>query len=123
MVTSEDVRRIALSLPEAVEKPAWGMPTFRAGPGGRMFASLADDDQVIGVRCPKEERAELIAAEPAKFFLRAGHDDGYAWIRVRLGALDDEDELRAILTDSWRQAAPRSLLDRHPELSGTPGEG
>ncbi|MGO4630617.1 MmcQ/YjbR family DNA-binding protein [Streptomyces sp. 2RAF24] len=118
MASSDAVRRIALSLPEAVEKPAWGMPTFRAGQGGRMFASLDDTDQVMGVKCPKEDREELIAAEPEKFFLREGHDDGYAWIRVRLDALDDEEELRAILADSWRQAATRTLRDRYPEVGG-----
>ncbi|MBT2443083.1 MmcQ/YjbR family DNA-binding protein [Streptomyces sp. ISL-36] len=116
MATADDVRRIALSLPGAVEKLAWGMPTFRAGPGGRIFASLDDDDQVIGVKCPKEEREELIASEPDKFFVREGHDDGYAWVRVRLAALDDEKELRAILADSWRQAAPRRLLEQYPEV-------
>ncbi|MEV5972333.1 MmcQ/YjbR family DNA-binding protein [Streptomyces sp. NPDC051921] len=116
MATADDMRRIALSLPGAFEKLAWGMPTFRAGQGGRVFASLDDDDQVMGVKCPKEERAELIAAEPDKFFLREGHDDAWAWIRVRLGALEDEEELRAILADSWRQAAPRRLLAQHPDL-------
>ncbi|MEU6708924.1 MmcQ/YjbR family DNA-binding protein [Streptomyces wuyuanensis] len=121
MATADDVRRIALALPGAVEKTAWGMPTFRAGQGGRIFASLDDDDQVIGVKCPKEDREELIAAEPHKFFVREGHDDNYAWLRVRLGALDDEEELYAVLLDSWRQAAPRRLLEAHPELGGVPG--
>ncbi|MFC8272701.1 MmcQ/YjbR family DNA-binding protein [Streptomyces sp. NPDC057271] len=123
MTTADDVRRVALSLPGAVEKLAWGMPTFRAGPGGRIFASLDDDDQAMGVKCPKEERAELLASEPAKFFVREGHDDGYAWVRVRIGALDDEDELRAILADSWRQAAPRSLRDQYPEVGVPPDQG
>ncbi|WP_406864204.1 MmcQ/YjbR family DNA-binding protein [Streptomyces sp. HUAS MG47] len=122
MATADDVRRIALSLPEAVEKPAWGMPTFRVGAGGKIFASLDDDDLAMGVKCPQEDRAELISAEPAKFFLREGHDDGYAWVRVRLAALEDDDELRAILADSWRQAAPRRLADRHPDV-GVPPEG
>lgn len=116
MATADDVRRIALSLPGAFEKLAWGMPTFRAGTGGKVFASLDDADQVLGVKCPKEEREELIAAEPEKFFLRPGHDDNYAWIRVRLTALDDEAELHSILADSWRQAAPRRLLAEHPEV-------
>ncbi|WP_329025124.1 MmcQ/YjbR family DNA-binding protein [Streptomyces sp. NBC_00690] len=116
MATADDVRRVALSLPRTIEKLAWGMPTFRLDGGGKIFASLADDDQVMGVKCPKEERAELIEAEPAKFFLREGHDDNYAWIRVRLAVLEDESELRAILLDSWRQVAPRKLLDAHPEL-------
>lgn len=114
--TAQDVRLIALSLPESSEKPAWGMPTFRVS--GKIFVSLADDDSSIGVKCPKEERAGLIAAEPEKFFVRAGHDDRYAWIRVRLAAVRDEAELRSILTDSWLQAAPKRLVAAHPELTG-----
>ncbi|MGW2483712.1 MmcQ/YjbR family DNA-binding protein [Streptomyces sp. NPDC001571] len=112
MATAEDVRRIALGLPEATEKPAWGKPTFRVA--GKIFASLGDDDAWMGVKCPKGDRDELIAAEPDKFFLREGHDDNYAWLRVRLAALTGDDELSAILVDSWRQAAPRRLLDAHP---------
>ncbi|MCH0541750.1 MmcQ/YjbR family DNA-binding protein [Streptomyces sp. MUM 203J] len=104
MATADDARRVALSFPGAVEGASWGMPTFRAGPKGRIFAALEGDDQVMGVKCPREERDELIAAEPHKFFLRENHDEAYAWLRVRLAALDDEDELRAILTDSWRLA-------------------
>ncbi|MGP3689465.1 MmcQ/YjbR family DNA-binding protein [Streptomyces sp. IBSNAI002] len=124
--TAQDVRTIALSLPDSSEKPAWGMPTFRVG--GKIFAALADDDTSIGVKCPKEERAGLIAAEPEKFFIRAGHDDNYAWLRVRLEAVEDAAELRAILTDSWLQAAPKRLAAAHPELTaggtgGEPGEG
>ncbi|MFD7335674.1 MmcQ/YjbR family DNA-binding protein [Streptomyces violascens] len=116
MATADDVRRIALSLPEATEKLAWGMPTFRVG--GKIFASLGDDDASMGVRCPKEDRAELIAAEPGKFFLREGHDDNFAWLRVRLAALDGEEELSAILADSWRQIAPRKIQDAHPAPGG-----
>ncbi|MFE9116511.1 MmcQ/YjbR family DNA-binding protein [Streptomyces sp. NPDC007172] len=115
MATAEDVRRIALGLPGATEKLAWGKPTFRVA--GKIFASLGDDDAWMGVKCPKEDRDELIAAEPDKFFLREGHDDHYAWLRVRLAALTGDDELSAILIDSWRQAAPRRLVDAHP----TPG--
>ncbi|TLQ42520.1 MmcQ/YjbR family DNA-binding protein [Streptomyces marianii] len=121
MATADDVRRIALALPGAVEKLAWGLPTFRVGQGGRIFASLDDDDQVIGVKCPQEDRERLIASEPHKFFVREGHDDAYAWLRVRLDALDDEEELYAVLLDSWRQAAPRRLLEAHPELGGASG--
>ncbi|MFD3540137.1 MmcQ/YjbR family DNA-binding protein [Streptomyces sp. NPDC058662] len=114
-VNADEVRTIALSLPDSSEKPAWGMPTFRVG--GKVFAALADDDASIGVKCPKEDRAELIAAEPEKFFLREGHDDNYAWIRVRLDAVDAA-ELRSILTDSWLLAAPKRLAAAHPELGG-----
>lgn len=107
MADAEDVRTIALTLPETAEKLSWGMPTFRVR--GKIFASLADDDASVGVKCPIADREELIASEPEKFFIRPGHDDDFAWLRVRLGAVEDLSELRAILLDSWRQAAPRGL--------------
>ncbi|MFI5721742.1 MmcQ/YjbR family DNA-binding protein [Streptomyces cyaneofuscatus] len=119
-ITAADVRSAALSLPDTTEKLAWGQPTFRVA--GKIFASLGDDDTAMGVKCPKEDRAELIATEPQKFFLKEGHDDNYAWLRVRLAALEDAGELAAILADAWRQVAPRRLLAAHPELEG-PGEG
>ncbi|MEV1019679.1 MmcQ/YjbR family DNA-binding protein [Streptomyces sp. NPDC050264] len=114
MPDAEDVRSIALSLPETTEKIAWSMPTFRVA--GKMFVTMPEEETSIAVRCPKEERDELVLAEPEKFWI-ADHEASFAWVRARLAALDDTDELRAILTDSWHQAAPPRLLDAHPELS------
>lgn len=54
MTTSDDVRAIALSLPETTEKIAWSMPTFRVA--GKMFATLPEDETSMAVRCPKVER-------------------------------------------------------------------
>ncbi|MER6461356.1 MmcQ/YjbR family DNA-binding protein [Streptomyces sp. NPDC001288] len=118
MPEAEDVRRIALSLPDTSEKTAWNMPTFRVA--GKMFATLPEEETSIAVRCPKEERDELVLAEPGKFWI-AGHEAQFAWVRVRLAALEDEAELRDILADSWRQAAPPRLLDAHPRV-GRPAE-
>ncbi len=118
MPDADAVRRIALSLPETTEKTAWSMPTFRVA--GKMFATLPEDETSIAVRCPREERDELVLAEPEKFWI-AGHEAGFAWVRVRLAALDGEDELRDILADSWRQAAPPRLLETHPRL-GLPAD-
>ncbi|MER5467309.1 MmcQ/YjbR family DNA-binding protein [Streptomyces sp. NPDC002935] len=113
MPDAEDVRRIALSLPDTTEKIAWSMPTFRVA--GKMFATLPETETSIAVRCPKVERDELVLAEPGKFWI-ADHEAGFAWVRARLSALEDDDELRDILADSWRQAAPPRLIDAHPEL-------
>ncbi|WP_152773854.1 MmcQ/YjbR family DNA-binding protein [Streptomyces spongiae] len=119
MPDAEDVRRVALSLPDTAEKIAWSMPTFRVA--GKMFATLPEDETSIAVRCPKEERDELVLAEPDKFWI-ADHEAGFAWVRVRLTALEDETELHDILADSWRQAAPSRLLESYPEL-GLPTAG
>lgn len=119
MPDAEDVRRIALSLPDTTEKIAWGMPTFRVA--GKMFATLPEDETSMAVRCPKEERDELVLAEPEKFWI-AGHEAQFAWVRVRLAALEDETELRDVLADSWRQAAPPGLLDHHPGVGLPAGD-
>ncbi|MFF8278822.1 MmcQ/YjbR family DNA-binding protein [Streptomyces lateritius] len=114
MSTSAEVRAVALSLPETTEKEAWSMPTFRVA--GKMFLTLPDEETSMAVRCPKEERDELVLAEPEKFWV-ADHEAAFAWVRVRLAALDDADELRAIVVDSWRQAAPPALLRSHAGLA------
>ena len=118
MPDAEDVRRIALSLPDTTEKIAWSMPTFRVA--GKMFVTLPEEETSIAVRCPKEERDELVLAEPEKFWV-ADHEAGFAWVRARLAALDSDEELRDILADSWRQAAPPRLLESYPEL-GLPSD-
>ncbi|MFE1458865.1 MmcQ/YjbR family DNA-binding protein [Streptomyces sp. NPDC058735] len=118
MPDAEDVRRIALSLPDTTEKIAWSMPTFRVA--GKMFATLPEEETSLAVRCPKEERDELVLAEPEKFWI-ADHETQFAWVRARLDALEDEAELRDILADSWRQAAPTRLREAHPRL-GLPGD-
>ncbi|GAA2622253.1 MmcQ/YjbR family DNA-binding protein [Streptomyces axinellae] len=107
----DDVRRIALALPETKEVEAWAMPTFRVA--GKMFLTMPDDQSSFAVRCPRLERGELIAAEPEKFWVPR-HEAGSNWVRARLAALEDLTELRDILTDSWQQAAPPRLLESFP---------
>ena len=109
MLGADDVRRIALSFPETVEKERWGHPTFDVA--GRMFITIPDDQTSFAVRCPRLERDELIAAEPEKFWVPP-HEAGSNWVRARLAALEDATELHDILIDSWRQVAPTELLDR-----------
>ncbi|WP_245996385.1 MmcQ/YjbR family DNA-binding protein [Streptomyces armeniacus] len=108
----DDVRRVALSLPETKEVLAWGMPTFRAA--GKMFVTMPDDETSFAVRCPKLERGELIAAEPEKFWVPP-HEASSHWVRVRLAALEDLDELQDIIVDSWKQAAPPRLAEELPD--------
>ena len=112
VLDADDVRRIALALPRATEKERWGHPTFDVA--GKMFLTLPDDQTSFAVRCPRFEREELIAAEPAKFWVPT-HESSSAWVRVRLDALEDEAELRAVVTDSWRQAAPAELVEAAPD--------
>lgn len=107
-VSGDDVRALALALAKTTEQFQWQMPTFRVD--GKLFLTLPENETSMAVRCPIADRDELVLAEPDKFWI-APHEVMNAWVRVRLSALDDLDELEAIITDSWRQAAPRELTD------------
>ena len=106
MATIEDVRAIALSLPETEERPSYGTPGFRVR--DRLFARIRDGGEVLVVWCADQgEKELLIGSEPAKFFTTP-HYDGHSSVLVRLGAVD-RDELAELLTDAWRVRAPKRL--------------
>lgn len=107
MATEQDVRQIALSLPETDEHPSYGgRPSFRVRKKG--FASLRPDGVSITVHVSGlEEKEALLTADPAKFFTEP-HYDGYPMVLVRYLEMD-VTELRELLTESWRLKAPQRL--------------
>ena len=112
MATEEDVRRIALSLPQTLEKPSYGTPGFRVKDKGkdRLFARLREEPGVLVIWCEDEgEKQAMIASDPAAFFTTP-HYDGYPMVLVRLDAVE-VDELTELLTESWRLRAPARLVD------------
>ncbi|MEV1174819.1 MmcQ/YjbR family DNA-binding protein [Nonomuraea sp. NPDC049784] len=106
MVTEDDVRRLALALPETLEKTMYGTPAFYVR--GKWFARVRDEGDVLVLPVGSdEEKTGLIAAEPGTFFTTS-HYDGHAIVLVRFGAVDVE-ELGELLTDAWRLRAPKRL--------------
>ena len=102
MASEDDVRAIALSLPETEERPSYGTPGFRVK--DRLFARIREPG-VLVVWCADEaEKDFLIRAEPEKFFT-IPHYDGHPSVLVRLDAVE-RDELTELLTDAWRTRAP-----------------
>jgi len=114
MVSEDDVRRIALSLPATTEKPSYGTPGFRVR--DKLFARMRPEgDSVVAWCADVGEKEALIASEPDKFF-NLPHYDGYPTVLVRMAAVD-VDEMTDVLTESWRLRAPLRLLeefDRDP---------
>ncbi|HXY94488.1 MAG TPA: MmcQ/YjbR family DNA-binding protein [Acidimicrobiia bacterium] len=107
MVTEDDVRRIALSLPATTEKPSYGTPGFRVQ--GKLFARIRPEGDVLVVWCEDlGEKEALLASEPDKFFTTP-HYDGHPTVLVRFAAVDTQ-ELTELLTDAWRVRAPRKLV-------------
>jgi len=107
VVSEEDVRDVALSLPGAVEQSYNHLPGYRVR--GKLFARVHEEPDAIFVGCADiAERDSLLQAEPAKFFITP-HYSGYPGMLVRLSAID-LGELTDLLTESWRLNAPRKLL-------------
>ena len=111
MATEDDVRRIALSLPETTEKPWFGSPGYRVKDKGFLrIRSEAEGGLVVFVGDLAEKEA-LLASDEAKFFTTP-HYDGYPTVLVHLGAVD-VDELRELITDSWIVKAPARVRKAH----------
>jgi hypothetical protein len=112
MVTADDVRRVALSLPRTAEHLVGDHVKFKVG--RIVYVSISPDERSMGFGFPKEERAELVAAEPEKFLLPTRGDMRYNWLRVRLDKLDSA-EMRELVVDAWRMVVPKRLAESYPE--------
>lgn len=117
MITVDQIRAIALGLPRTYEALVGDRIKFKVG--RIVYLSLSPDETVLGFAYPKEQRAALIAAEPAKFHMPARSDERYNWMRVWLAKLD-EAELGELITDAWCMAVPKSVAEQHLALTGQP---
>jgi hypothetical protein len=105
VVSRQEARRIALSLPEAVEQDHHGRPSFRVA--GKIFATQWDSEHMNvmldegGILTAVEADPE--ACEPVHWGKRL------AAVRVDLRRAD-ADLLRELLTDAWETKAPKRLV-------------
>jgi hypothetical protein len=106
MVTADDVRAIALSLPRAYEALVRDQVKFRVKQ--IVFLALSADEKTLGFGYPREEREALIASEPGKFSWPRPSDMRYQWVHASMAALD-RDELQQIIVSSWRMTVPKKV--------------
>ena len=85
---------------------SYGTPAFKVK--GKLFARLHQDGESLVVGVDFEERAEMMDADPEKFYI-TDHYLNYPWMLVRLSKVRP-DQLRDLLIASWRRAAPGNLL-------------
>jgi hypothetical protein len=110
MVTIDDVRELALSLPRSYEALVRDRVKFRVG--RIVFLAFSRDEKQMGFGFPKEERAALVESEPDKFLMPATSDLRYNWVEVRLDAID-HDEMRELVLDAWRMVVPKRVATEH----------
>ena len=121
MADADDVRRVALALPDVEEIDSDGFD-FRVGGKGFVWSYperrpgqrrvIRTDIAVLFVGDEAEKQA-LLLGEPAVFFTVPGYD-GWPLVMLRLAQVDIE-RLTELVTDAWRMRAPRDLAG---ELDG-----
>jgi hypothetical protein len=106
VVTVEDVRAAAMSLPRTTEHLVRDRIKFRIG--SLVYLAFSRDETVMGFAFPKDEREAIVASEPNKFMMPSPSDMRYNWVHVRLAAIDAR-EMREIVLDAWRMAVPKRV--------------
>ena len=115
MPDQDDVRRLALALPDVEESTG----VFGFSVAGKGFVWLwrervdpkktkvPNPEVVVLPVADLGEKEALIASVPGVF--TEPHYDGYKAVLVRLADVSDDD-LAEMVTDGWRAVAPPSLL-------------
>lgn len=116
-MTPDDFRRLALSMPEAVEVYRRGQSEFRVE--RKTFASLGGPaDAVALVNLAPEQQAMFMHAAPRTFSSVPGGWGRLGSTKVLLASAN-EVMVESAVAAAWRNAAPRSLLKRVDEPPGS----
>ena len=106
MVGWDEVRALALALPEVEESTSYGRPAFKIR--GKLIACRRHGgDRVLVLRVDPAELELMLRARPEAFFITP-HYAGYPYVLVRLDEIA-ADELGDLLTDAWLLQAPKRL--------------
>jgi len=107
-VTAADFRRIALSMPEAIEASHFGHADFRVA--GKIFATLGLEKEGYGVLLlTPEQQADMITDAPEIFSPVPGGWGRQGSTRVLLAKVPS-DILESALRTAWQKRAPKKLL-------------
>lgn len=129
MADWEDVRRLALALPETSERISrdhrqwvvkdklfvWERPLRKSD-----LAALgpdAPDGPILGARVEHLVAKEAMVADPSGVFFTTPHFDGYPAVLVRLDAIDP-GALEEVVVEAWLARAPKRLVSAYLDDHG-----
>ena len=112
MITVQEVRSLAITLPRTTEAFVQGRVKFRVG--RIVYLAFSRDETLLGFAFPKEWRDALVETEPEKFMLPRDSDLRYNWAVVRLAAIDAA-EMRELVVDAWAVVVPKSVAAAYAE--------
>jgi hypothetical protein len=126
MATWDDVRRLAMAMPEADERVSrdnlqwrvkdklfvWQRPLRPADL--HALGDRAPKGPVLGARVEHEGAKQALIADDPNVFFTTPHFDGYPAILVQLDNVGVED-LEEIVVEAWLCRAPKGLVDGYLE--------
>ena len=114
VMTPDEFRAVALSLPEASESAHQGHPDFRIG--GKVFATLgpADDEDWAMVKLTPELQGVMTHAEPDGFESFAGAWGRQGCTKIFLGVAL-ATSVRDAVVAAWRKTAPAGLVQQYDD--------
>ena len=126
MATWDDVRRLALSLPETEERLSHGHAQWRVrdkpfvwerplrASDLRALGDTAPQGPILGARVEHLIAKEALLADDPGVYFTTPHFDGYAAVLVRLDPISAE-ELEELVVEAWLCRAPKRLAAEYIE--------
>ena len=112
----EELRRLCLTLPETTERLSHGEPTWFVR-DKKTFVMYAEHHHgarlAFWCAAAPGVQQELVAEDPERFF-RPPYVGHRGWLGVYLDVELDWSEIAELVTDAYRQIAPKSLSGRLP---------
>jgi hypothetical protein len=124
----DDVRRIALGLPETSERLSRDLASWRVRDKGFVWErplrpadvrALGDDapkGPILGARVEHLVAKEALLADDPEVFFTTPHFDGYPAVLVRLDRIAVED-LEEVIVEAWLARAPKRLAQEYVDTS------
>jgi hypothetical protein len=122
----DDVRRLALALPETNEGVSRGLASWRVRDKAfvwerplrktdlRALGEAAPSGPILGAWVEHLVAKEAMLADNPAVFFTTPHFDGYAAVLIRLGAISLAD-LDEVIVEAWLARAPRRLAREYAE--------
>jgi hypothetical protein len=129
MAAWDDVRRIALALPETSEGVSRGLAAWRVRDKAFVWErplrnadlrALGDDapgGPILGARVEHLLAKEALLADDPAVFFTTPHFDGYPAVLVRLDRIGLED-LDEVIVEAWLARAPKRLVREYLRAAG-----
>ena len=125
----DDVRRLALGLPETAEHVSRGLASWRVRDKGfvwerplrpgdlRALGPAAPRGPILGARVEHLGAKEALLADDPSVYFTTPHFDGYPAILVRLEQIA-LDELEELVIEAWLARAPKRVATRFMQSAG-----